>query len=295
MELRHLRLVRTLTREGTLTAAARHLHLSQPALSHQLREIQEEMGAPLFQRARKRMVLTEAGRRVLEGAETILLEMESVEADVARLASGEGGTLRIATACYTGYHWLPSILRAFRRRYPRVNVKVNLAATRNPIASLLEGQLDLAILNRRDPEPSIQYRKLFDDEMIVLVYRDHPWTRRTYVRPEEFAGETVINYDLPDEEIFFLRDVLAPAGVVPQEIMKLPTTDAVIEMVKAEMGVAVQVEWAVRSYLRSSRLRSLRLTRRGVKRPWYVARLKSSGLSYVSDFVDHLTAHVRSR
>ena len=95
MELRHLRLVRTLEREGTLTAAARHLHLSQPALSHQLREVEEEMGTPLFQRARKRMLLTEVGRRVLEGAESILGEMESVEADVARLVSGEGATLRI--------------------------------------------------------------------------------------------------------------------------------------------------------------------------------------------------------
>lgn len=294
MELRHLKLVRTLAQEGTLTNAGKKLHLSQPALSHQLREIEEEFGAPLFERVKKRMVITQVGRRVLESADTVLGELEKVETDVRCLVLGEGGTLRIATACYTGYHWLPALLKTFRRSHPRVDVRIIIAATSNPIEHMLKGDLDLALLNVRVPEPKINYRKLFDDPMLVLVHRDHPWAARKSVEPESFLDETVVKYDIPDEEIFFFREVLAPARVTPKAVIGLPTTDAIVEMVKADMGVAVMPEWSLKPYLRSSQLKGLRLTRKGIKRPWYVATLKSDHEPpHVRSFIKHLAQSVK--
>jgi len=101
MEIRHLKLVKTVAEEGNLTSAGKKLFLSQSALSHQLREIEDKFGTPIFQRVNKKMVLTQVGNRILRTADTILCELEKVENDVRSVVSGDAGILRISTECYT--------------------------------------------------------------------------------------------------------------------------------------------------------------------------------------------------
>ncbi len=141
MELRHFRLVKAVAEEGTLTNAAKKLFLSQPALSQQLRELEERFGASFFNRANRKMVPTDVARRFLQAAEKILAEMESVETDLKTMVSGNPGILRVATECYTCYHWLPDILRAYGKRYPQVEVRIETEATEEPIPFLLDAPI----------------------------------------------------------------------------------------------------------------------------------------------------------
>ncbi len=290
MEMRHLRLVQTLAAEGTLTAAGKRLFLSQSALSHQLREIEDEFGIQLFDRCNKRMVLTPAGERVLGAAEVVLGEIEEVRDEITRMVSGESGTLRVSACRYTGFHWLPTVLRHFKTRFPRVEVRIDHPSAHDPTELLRTGASDLAIVNAKHNGKGIAYLKLFDDEMVAVVRKDHPWTSRPYVSARHFADQHLIGYDIPFEEVVFNKQVLKPSGITPMSLLKLPTTDAIIEMVKAGMGVAAMNLWSVRPYLESPDLRALRLTRNGYQRTWYAA--VPNGMRqppFISHFIGFLT------
>ena len=147
LEVRHLKLVREVSAAGSLTRAGAALHLTQSALSHQLRDIESRLGAPLFLRVGKRMVLTPAGERVLQSAHEVLASIERTEDAVRGLAGASRGVLRLTTECYTCYHWLPALLKAYRTSHPRVDVRIDAAATSEPLAHLLDGRIDVAIVS----------------------------------------------------------------------------------------------------------------------------------------------------
>jgi LysR family transcriptional regulator for metE and metH len=289
MELRHLRLIRSLSERGTLTSAGKELCLSQSALSHQLREIEQECGLPLFKRAGRRMVITPAGERVLKCAVAVLDEIRRLEVDMGHMASGNKGMLRVAFCQHACFHWLPAVLASFRETHPGVRVQVVTEATYEPAVHLLKGAVDLAIENLREKDPRILHEELFRDEMIALVHRDHPWVGRDYVGATAFAEEHLISYDRPIEEVVFYQRVLLPTGVTPKSLTQLSMTEAIVDMVKAGMGVAVLNRWSVRPYLESPDLRALRITRQGFKRVWYALSRKSDYRpAYVGTFVDFL-------
>src|SRR5829696_1756756 len=137
LEVRHLKLIRAIAREGSITAAGNRLHLTQSALSHQLRDAEEKLGVPLFTRLNKRMLLTPAGERLLASAETVIQEIKRAEEDIRQIALSREGILRLSTQCYTCYHWLPSMLKLFQQKFPRIEVQIMVEATRRPIEALL--------------------------------------------------------------------------------------------------------------------------------------------------------------
>jgi LysR family transcriptional regulator for metE and metH len=288
-----MRLVRTLAAEGTLTRAGKKLFLSQSALSHQLREIENELGGPLFRRLNKRMVLTDAGRRVLAGAGVILGELGRVRDDVLRITTGEAGSLRLAASSHASYHWLPAVLRQFRDRFPGVDVGIDSSATADPAGFVLRGDVDLAIENIRVSAPGLRHQKLFDDEMFALVPGDHPWVGRSHVTAAMFAAEQLVNYDHDIEDVVFYRRVLAPAGVKPKSLIKVPVTEAIIELVRAGMGVAVLSRWSIGPYIEAPDLATVRVTKNGFRRVWYAVTARDRYLPpFVAGFVEIVTRHV---
>ena len=148
LEVRHLRMVTAIAASGSVTHAAAELHLTQSAVSHQLRGIEERLGTALFLRLGKRMVVTAAGERVLATARRVLGELTAAEAEIRRLATHEAGVLRVCAQCNTGYHWLPPLVEAFRRKHPQVEVSIAVECTMRPVEALLEGRLDLAIVTQ---------------------------------------------------------------------------------------------------------------------------------------------------
>ena len=286
LEVRHLQLVAGIARDGSVTKAANGLHLTQSALSHQLRDIESRFNTPFFLRVGKRMVLTAAGRRVLESATRILDELSRVEEDVRRLASSGEGLIRVATQCNTGYYWLPPLLAAFSRKHPRVNISIRPDNTDRPVQALLDGQLDLAILTDEPSDPRLRLRRLFADEMVALVSRDHRFATRTWISPRELAAEHLLLYSSSPDESFVLQRVLAPAGLVPARLSFIMLTEAMIEMARAGLGVAVLPRWSAQQAIATRVLAPLSLTRRGIRRHWTAATLKAQPPSpWLDDFI----------
>ena len=291
LEIRHLKLVQAVTASGSLTRAGAELHLSQSALSHQLRDIERRLGTPLFLRVGKRMVLTPAGEQLLRSADDVLATIERTEDAIRRLGGDSGGVLRISTECYTCYHWLPSLLKQYQRAHPRVEVQVEAEATQHPLPYLLDGRLDLAIVSDPVRDRRLVARRIFDDEMVVIAAPRHPFAAQPFVRPEDFAGETLLIYP-PKEESTIYQSVLVPAGVTPARLQQIQLTEAIIELVKAGLGVAVMARWAVAPYVKARTLVAVPLTRRGYSRTWSAATLKDMArVPHVRDFIDLIAKH----
>ncbi len=270
LDTRHLRLLHAIVEEGGVSAAARKLHVTQPALSHQLHAAEDELGVRLFDRINKKMVLTQAGRRLLDRSRPILQELDVAEKEL-RLSPSAPAPLRTSTECYTCYHWLPARLQLFHETFPDADVQIVVEATHHPLPALLEGSLDIALVTNSRKHSRVEFHPLFDDELVVILHPDHPLARNKFVRPEDFADQHFLLYDIPRNDSTVLRQILAPAGVTPRTISHVPLTEAILEMVRAGLGIAVFARWAVAPLLASSELRAVRLTRWGVRRSWFAA------------------------
>jgi LysR family transcriptional regulator, regulator for metE and metH len=293
LEIRHLRLVAAIAETGSVTLAGNRLHLTQSALSHQLRDAEEQLGVPLFERRDRRMALTAAGERLLQSARTILDELARVEKEIQE-CNGNGaakGVLRLSTECYTVYHWLPPRLRLFQQKFPAVDFQLVLEATDSPFKALLEGKLDLAIVCDPIRNRKIRYTPLFEDEMVIIVPPEHRLAGERFAALEEFAQETLIIYP-PKEDSTVLNRFLRPAGIVPRKIREVLLTDVIIEMVRGGLGVAALAKWAVLPQLDSGALVGLSLTEQGFRRTWSIAQLRDGrSPAHVDEFIRVLAEH----
>ena len=292
LEVRHLRLVETVAREGGITKAATRLHLTQSALSHQLRDIEAKLGTALFIRLNKKMLLTQAGERLLNAAPLVLDELRRAEEDIRQIALHREGMLRISTECYTCYHWLPAVLKPFQEVFPRVEVRIVAEATRRPIEALLNGKLDLAITSGATRNRKLTFRPLFRDELVAIAGPHHPWASRAHVTAKDFAAEHLLVYALPNEDLTVFQKLLVPAGVKPRQVSRVELTEAIIEMVKAGLGISVMARWAVAPHVEAGSLRALPLTARGLHRQWSAAMIRHTAQpAYLKKFVELVASH----
>ncbi|MFZ6011398.1 MAG: LysR family transcriptional regulator [Bacteroidota bacterium] len=275
MEIRHLKLVKTIVEEGSIANAIEKLHLTASALSHQLKEAELQLGTRIFHRINKKLILTDAGQKIYESATLILRELDKVNKEIKDLIGGETGEIRISTECYTSYHWLPSLLRKFNNEFPNIEVKIVFEATHRPIQKLLQGQIDLAITSDPVLNDNIEYVELFQDEMVAVVPEFHTWTKKEFVTAEDFRHVNLLIHSEPLETVTIYQRVLQPASVKPSNITILPLTEACIEMVKADMGVVVMAKWALKPYLHQNGIRTVKVTQGGLYRTQYVSRLKN--------------------
>jgi LysR family transcriptional regulator, regulator for metE and metH len=289
LETRHLRLVTAVTDHGTLTRAGRELNLTQSALSHALLDLERRLGAPLFHRVGKRMVPTAVGERLVIRARRVLQLLTETEEEALRIASGLEGLIRLSTECYTCYHWLPALMQAFGQRFPNVEVRIVADATRRPFRALLEGRIDLAIVHNMSADARIRHAALFEDELVVLTPPDHPFARQPFVAPEELVAEHLLTYRLPLRDLSIYQQVLGPAGVTPRRVTQIELTEALIEMVRAGMGVAVLAQWAVAPYVQAGKLTATRFTEGGLHRRWSAALLQQPSVPlHLREFINLL-------
>ena len=284
LDSRHLRLIAEIARAQSVTRAADRLNVTQSAVSHQLRDIEDRLGTALFVRAGRRMLLTAAGTHLVETADRVLAEIARAESMVGRLARNHGGEFRVCTQCHTGYHWLPPLLDVVRRKYPDVRVHVEAEHTMRPIDALLEAKLDLAILTSKPDDKRIRVRPLFEDEHAAIVPPSHPWAKRAFVSPEELAAERLLLYSRSLDDSYIVQRVIRPAGFTPAHVTFLQLTEAIVEMVKAGMGISVLPTWSIAPALASGAVRAIRITRSGVYRQWSAATLAGAP---ESEFIDH--------
>lgn len=251
---------------GSVTRAAHRLHMSQPAVSYHLRKLAATVRAPLFQRGVAGLVPTPEGEALVSRARPLLAELGGLERDIRGLASGEGATVRMSSACFTTYHWLPEVLCAFRERRGAVRVELDVDPSRRPFEQLDRGVLDLALTTIPPEGSAFTSYELFEDEIVAVMRPDHPLAEQRYLRPADFADQSVVVFDRSQSDLFNLA--LIPAGVTPRQVMEVPVTEALLELVRSGVAITAMASWVAQPDLELGRLRGVRIGRRGLHRTW---------------------------
>jgi len=274
MEIRHLRLIKAIVEEGSITRAMNILHLSQSALSYQLKEAELQVGTQVFYRRNKKLILTPVGKKLYATANKVLKELDTADAEIKKMVNGDIGVIRISTECYTSYHWLPAVLKKFKNEFPNVEIEIVFEATHRPINKLIAGELDLAITSNPEQIEQIEFVQLFTDEMLAVVSSKHQWAQRDYITAEDFQDVSLIIHSLPLDTVSIFRTQLTPKGISPKKLIVLPLTEASIELVKADMGVIVLANWALQPYI-NEEIKAVRISPEGFFRQQYIARIRA--------------------
>ena len=264
VELRHLRTLAALRDTGSLVEAAERVHLTQSALSHQLKDFEDRIGASLFVRKTRPVRFTNAGRRLLLLADRVLPEVRSAELDLDRLAGGEAGRLFMAIECHSCFDWLLPAIETFREQWPEVELDLSSSFGFQPLPALARGDLDLVITSDPVALPGLDYLPLFRYEAMLAVAPGHPLAPRGSVQPEELASEVLITYPVERDRLDVLTRFLDPAGVEPARIRQAELTPMMVQLVASGRGVACLPDWALAEYTDRGLVSALRLGDEGV-------------------------------
>ncbi|MDP1977191.1 LysR family transcriptional regulator [Undibacterium sp.] len=285
LELRHLKTLHALRESGNLLRAAVLLNVTQSALSHQIKLLEEHHGTPLFERKTTPIRFTPAGERLLQLADSVLPQVANCERDLARLAQGVAGQLRIAVECHTCFDWLMPAMDLFRQRWPEVELDIVSGFQADPVGLLYSHKADVAIVSEMDAAESVAYHPLFRFEIIALIAKDHALAKRDYLVAQDFATDTLITYPVPDEMLDVVRQVLKPAGIdTTRRTTEL--TVAMLQLVASKRGIATLPVWAAQNYVNRDYVLPKRITKDGLTGRLYAACLPDlSAKAYLSDFV----------
>jgi DNA-binding transcriptional LysR family regulator len=278
LDTRQLLAFKTIVEMGGFTKAARQLHLTQSALSHQIKTLETQLGMQVFARIGKRVTLTQAGEVLLHYATPVLRQLLEARQTLAQLQEPGYGRLRVSSSTYTCYQILPHVLREFHTVYPHVELSVAAEYTNRAVEGLLGGELDLGIFVLPSSTEGLQVEHLCQDELVVIVAPSHPWARRQRVQWPDLATQVLITYDRASETFQKIQRELHDRGVTIKETMEVRHGAAVTEMVKVGLGVALVPRWVVREEIQMALLIALPLGRGGVKRQWGIAHVKGAPL-----------------
>ncbi|MDY2947379.1 MAG: LysR family transcriptional regulator [Mannheimia varigena] len=284
LEIRHLRTLIALKESGSVSLAAKRVHLTQSALSHQIKLLEDQYDLTLFERKSSPIRFTQAGERLIRLAYNILPQVIEAELDLARVKQGEVGEVRVAVECHTCFDWLMPAMDTFRQHWPLVELDIVSGFHTDTVGLLLSHRADLAIVSEVEDNSSIICKPLFSYEMVGICSKDHPLSAKEVWEAEDFKDETLITYPVPDDMLDLLRKVLNPAGIkVTRRNSEL--TIAIIQLVASRRGVAALPYWAVKPYLDRGYVVARKITQQGLYSNLYGAvRETDTTLAYLDDF-----------
>ncbi|KLV11559.1 HTH-type transcriptional regulator MetR [Photobacterium ganghwense] len=250
IEIKHLRTLTVLRDTGSLTATANTLCLTQSALSHQLKDLEQRLGSPLFLRKTRPVRFTAEGEILLRLADEVIPRIAKAEHELASLKEDVNGRLHMAIECHSCFQWLMPALKEYQIHWPSVSLDFSSGFGFEPIPALSAGELDLVITSDIQPRSEIHYEPLFDFEMRLIVSPQSPLADKACIEPEDLAEQTMLSYPVQKNRLDVVKHFLQPAGIEPSHWKQADNTLMLIQMVSAGLGVAALPNWAVYDFAR---------------------------------------------
>lgn len=260
----HLSIVREVDRQGSLTAAAQVLCLTQSALSHTVKKLEQQLGTDIWLREGRSLRLTQAGQYLLAVANRVLPQLEQAQDRLYQFAQGERGTLRIGMECHPCYQWLLKVVSPYLAQWPDVDVDVKQKFQFGGIGALFAYEIDLLVTPDPLYKPGLCFEAVFDYEQVLVVGPGHPLARARHVEPAQLADEVLITYPVAPDRLDVFNQFLTPAGIAPRRHKTIETTDIMLQMVASGRGVAALPRWLVKDYARSMPVTPVKLGRKGI-------------------------------
>ncbi len=271
IEFRHLRTIKAIHEAGGLGKAADILNITQSALSHQIKGLEDQAGVELFVRRSKPLKLSAAGMRMLRAAERILPEVAALQAEFSGLRAGSSGRLHIAIECHACFEWLFPVLESFRKGWPDVDVDIRPGLAFDALPALMKEEVDLVVSSDPEELPGVTFTPLFDYAPVFVAAAQHPLAQKPWIEAEDFRGETLITYPVERSRLDIFSQLLTPAKVEPASVRQAELTAVILLLVASNRGVAVLPDWVVREVKYSSDYVTRPLTEAGLTRRLYAA------------------------
>ncbi len=295
LDSRQLRAFSILARTGSFTETAQELHLSQSAISHSMKALEQEIGCRLLDRMGKTVVLTQAGEQLLISAQRILEEMESARSQLGHLGKWGSSRLRIGASTTACQHILPAVLREFKESFPQCAISIEPGDTPEMIEALRQHRIDLAVnLEPRRDEP-LEFRPLFTDELVFITSPIHPWAKSGRVSRDDIPRQHYILYGKTSYTFQMIEAYFRKEQIVLHSLLDLGNMDAIKELVKLGLGISILAPWSCVKELQEGSLVTLPLGKRKLRRRWGVLHWRGRRLSLAEETFIGLCEQVSER
>jgi LysR family transcriptional regulator, regulator for metE and metH len=286
LERSHLAVVREIERQGSLTGAADALCLTQSAISHTVKKLEQNLGIEIWRREGRSLKLTQAGQYLLAVANRVLPQLDYAQERLRQYAQGECGALRIGMECHPCYQWLLKLVSPFLSAWPDVDVDVKQKFQFGGIGALFGYEIDLLVTPDPLYKPGLRFEPVFDYEQVLVVNGKHPLAKVKYVEPEQLRTEVLITYPVTIERLDIYNQFLLPAGISPKRHKPIETTDIMLQMVASARGVAALPRWLVAEYASKLDVVPIQLGKLGIHKQIFLGiREADIDIDYVSAFV----------
>jgi len=287
LEVRHLLTLKTIAESRNLSEASESLHLTQSALSHQIKSIENYFDTPIFQRQHKPLLLTAAGRRLVELADRVLPEVAEVEYELKQIASGERGRLHITIECHACYEWLLPALDQYRESWPDIEIDIRLGMSFEPIPALSQGKVDLVITSDKVEAKDLVFEELFNYQAMLAIAPDHSLAQKEYIVADDLKEETLITYPVDRNRLDVFTKFLFPAGVEPAATRQAELTAVILQLIASGRGVAVLPDWVLQEKLASNNLITRPIGKSGMSGTLYAGvRKNDRHAAFIEGFIN---------
>jgi LysR family transcriptional regulator for metE and metH len=288
----HLAIIREVEQQGSLTAAAEKLFLTQSALSHSIKKLEQQLGTDIWLREGRSLRLTQAGQYLLAVANRLLPQLSLAEERLRQFAQGERGTLRIGMECHPCYQWLLKVVSPYLADWPDVDVDVKQKFQFGGIGALFGYEIDMLVTPDPLYKPGLLFQPVFDYEQVLVVPRQHVLAEAEYVTPTQLSSETLITYPVDLDRLDIYNQFLQPAGIRPQVHKPIETTDIMLQMVASGRGVAALPRWLVEEYQNRFDVVPVQLGKQGIAKQIYLGiRETDVNTDYVQAFITLASKH----
>ncbi|MEQ6248562.1 LysR substrate-binding domain-containing protein [Sulfitobacter sp. HNIBRBA3233] len=286
IEFRHLRTIQAIYQAGGLARAAEMMNITQSALSHQVKGLEDQAGVELFVRRSKPLKLSPAGQRLLKLAQQVLPQVEALQEEFEGLRDGSTGRMHIAIECHACFEWLFPVLEQFRRGFAEVDVDIRPGLAFDALPALRREEVDLVISSDPEEIAGVEFIELFDYRAVFVAASTHPLAAKPFVEADDFRGETLITYPVERTRLDVFSQLLIPAKVEPAVIRQVELTAVILLLVASNRGVSVLPDWVVREVKYSSDYVTRPLTAEGITRRLYAAiRSEDREKPFVQEFL----------
>ncbi|MFY9179149.1 MAG: LysR family transcriptional regulator [Venatoribacter sp.] len=290
LEIKHLRTLASLRDSGTLVEAARRLHLTQSALSHQLKDLEDRIGTELFMRKTKPVRFTRSGLELLALADAILPQIRQAERNIQKLSGSRSGRLHMVIECHSCFDWLMPAINSFRDHWPEVEIDLSTSFNFEPIPALLRGDTDLVITSDPQHQSQVHYQPLFRYQSLLAIANQHPLAQKNNIQPQDLQNETLIHYPVNRQRLDVFEHFLNPSGIEPRSTRQCELTLMIVQLVASGRGVACLPNWALQNYSDAQLITTKPLGNNGIWPTLYAAvREEQVNTPYIEDFF--LQAH----
>ena len=243
LDIKHLKTIEALNKQGSLVKAAESLNMTQSALSHQIKYLEQQLESELFKRKTHPLQFTPAGLLLLESAHKILPQLQQLERQLITLKQGEIGRLWIGIDCHTCFEWLLPLLRPYQEKWPSVDLDIVPSFQAPPLQKLQRQEVDFVVTSDPEKIDGIDYTALFSYELVAVLPPNSELLQKPYLSPADFSSQTLITYPVPENKLDVFKQFLLPAEIEPQALSYSELTIMMLQRVEAGRGVCVLPKW----------------------------------------------------